>query len=188
MYETIAQRIFETEHLKQVKHEWRRLAWIQFPGSVAEHSFVAMHIGRYLAHLEWVDAYQVIATLLFHDLPETRIGDLHRIATRYIQGKDTAEEQVFSEQMDMIPWAEESLNLFKNFEKKATTVAQVAKDADYLEMAFQAKIYVEQGYSAAQDWIINVGNALRTESAKQLRETIQTMHSSDRWRGLKKLS
>ena len=178
--ETIVHRIFEAEHLKQVKHEWVRLAGVQFPDSVAEHSFVAMHIGRYLAILEWVDPYKVIATLLFHDLPEARIGDLHRIATRYIKGKDDAEQQIFQEQMLGMPWAEDATQLFQDFEMKRTAIAQVAKDADYLENAFQAKIYVEQGHSKAQIWIDNVGKALKTSHWKQLFSALISSSASDR--------
>ncbi|MBP6256261.1 HD domain-containing protein [Patescibacteria group bacterium] len=77
--------------------------------------------------------------------------------------------------------------LLEAYENKTTDVARIVKDADYLEMAFQAKIYVEQGYSAAQERIINVGNALKTESAKQLWTEMQTVHSTDWWRGLMKI-
>lgn len=73
------------------------------------------------------------------------------------------------------------------YEKKSDAVWIIAKDADYLEQAFQAKIYLEQWYSAAQDRITNVGNALKTESAKQLWEEMKTVHSTDRRQWLKKI-
>lgn len=66
------------------------------------------------------------------------------------------------------------------YETKSTQIGVVAKDADYLEQAFQAKIYLEQGYQAAQDWIVNIGNALQTTSAKQLRAELQDVRSTDR--------
>jgi hypothetical protein len=71
--------------------------------------------------------------------------------------------------------------LFLSFETRADEVGIIAKDADYLEQAFQAKIYLEQGYVAAQTWITNVGNALKTSSAKQLRSDLQARKSTDRW-------
>jgi len=163
------------------------MAWVQFPDSVAEHSLIAAQIGRYIAVLEWVDPYQVVTTLVFHDLPEARIGDLHRVAARYIQGKDKAEEQICREQMEDMPWGEELRALFMAYETRSDQVGIIAKDADYLEQAFQAKIYLEQGYLVTQDWIVNIGNALRTQSAKQLREELQTVRSTDRWQWLKKL-
>ncbi len=184
---TLVNRIFESMHLKQIKHEWLRMAWVQFPGSVAEHVLIAAQIGRYLAVLEWVDPYQVVTTLVFHDNAEARIGDLHRVATRYIHTKKEAEEQIIKEQTADVPWWEQLCALLEAYENKTTDVARIVKDADYLEMAFQAKIYVEQGYSAAQERIINVGNALKTESAKQLWTEMQTVHSTEWWRGLMKI-
>ena len=180
----LVNRIFEAQHLKQIKHEWWRMAGVQFPDSVAEHALIAAQIGRYLAVLEWADPYRVVTTLVFHDLPETRIGDLHRVATRYIKGKDKAEEQICLEQMTDMPWGEELRALFLAFEKRADEVGIIAKDADYLEQAFQAKIYLEQGYATAQTWITNVGNALKTSSAKQLRSDLQARKSTDRWQWL----
>lgn len=183
----LVHRIFESMHLKQIKHEWRRMAWIQFPGSVAEHVLIAAQIGRYLAVLEWVDPHQVVTTLVFHDNAETRIGDLHRVATRYIHTKKEAEELIIQEQTADVPWWEQLRTLLEAYENKTTDVALVVKDADYLEMAFQAKIYLEQGYSAAQTRIINVWNALKTESAKQLWTDMQTVHSTDWWQWLQKI-
>jgi putative hydrolase of HD superfamily len=125
-----------------------------------------------------------VTTLVFHDLPEARIGDLHRVATRYITGKDKAEEQICREQMTDIPWGEEIRALFHAFETRADDIWIIAKDADYLEQAFQAKIYLEQGHTVAQTRITNVGNALRTRSAKQVRADMQTKNSTDRWQWL----
>lgn len=182
----LVNRIFEAQHLKQIKHEWRRLAGVQFPDSVAEHALVAAQIGRYLAVLEWVDPYRVVTTIVFHDLTETRIGDLHRVATRYIQWKDEAEQQICREQMDEMPWGNELHDLFMAYEARADDVGVIAKDADYLEQAFQAKIYLEQGHEAVQTWIDNIGNVLRTESAKQLWTMLQNVHYTDRRKDLMK--
>jgi 5'-deoxynucleotidase YfbR-like HD superfamily hydrolase len=79
--------------------------------------------------------------------------------------------------------------LFDEYEERETLEGKVAKDADYLEMAFQAKIYVEQGHVVAQDRIDNVVRALKTQGAKQLREEMVVSDSSDWWKktGLKKM-
>lgn len=57
----------------------------------------------------------------------------------------------------------------------------IAKDADYLEQAFQGKIFVETGFPVAQNWIDNVGKALKTESAKQVWGKMVESHSTDWW-------
>jgi putative hydrolase of HD superfamily len=187
MYTAIVHRIFEAQHLKQIKHEWWRLVGVQYPDSVAEHSLVAAQIGRYLAVLEWADPHTVVTTLVFHDLPETRIGDLHRVATNYLHGKNAAEEKICNEQMADMPWGEQLRALFMAYETRADLVGNVAKDADYLEQAFQAKIYIEQGYQVAEQRITNVGKALKTASAVKLREELAQIHSTDRWQWLTKI-
>jgi hypothetical protein len=46
--------------------------------------------------------------------------------------------------------------LFISYETKVDLVGIVAKDADYLELAFQAKIYLEQGYASTQVRLDNI--------------------------------
>lgn len=189
MLKKIVHLLFEGMHLKQVKHEWVRLAGVQFPDSVAEHSCNAAQIGFVLAHIEWADPHKVASMLIWHDLAETRIGDFHKVGARYIPNKKEIEKQVMKDQLEWIScgWAIQSL--FDEYEERETLEGKVAKDADYLEMAFQAKIYVEQGHVVAQDRIDNVVRALKTQGAKQLREEMVVSDSSDWWKktGLKKM-
>lgn len=77
--------------------------------------------------------------------------------------------------------------MFCAFETRADQIGSIAKDADYLEQAFQAKIYLEQGYETAQSWIVNIGKALRSPSALQLRSELQIVRSTDWRQGLKKI-
>ena len=172
-----------------MKHEWVRMMWVRDPESVAEHSCNAAQIWYLLAMMEWADANKVAAMLVRHDIGETRIGDVHKVGARYRKNKYEVEMQVIKDQLEGIHWWEHIFSLFEEYEHKTTKEWIIAKDADYLEQAFQAKVYVEQWYAAAQDRIDNVGNAIQTESAKQLwNEMVQT-NSYDWWRatGLKKL-
>jgi len=181
--------MFEWLHLKQVKHEGVRLAGVQFPDSVAEHSCNAAQIWFILAHMEWADPYKVASMLIWHDLAETRIGDFHKVGARYIPNKKDIEKQVMKDQLEWIACGSDIQNLFDEYEERTTIEGKVAKDADYLEMAFQAKIYVEQGHVVAQDRIDNVGRALKTQWAKEIREEMIKSNASDWWKktGLKKL-
>jgi len=179
--------LFETQHLKRIKHEWWRMAWVQFPDSVAEHSLNAAQIWYIIAQLEWADPEKVCTILVRHDMAETRIWDMHKVASRYIRGKKEAEIQVMKEQFDWVPWEESIMSLFKEYEERETLEWVIAKDADYLEQAFQAKIYVEQWYARAQNRIDNVWKALQTESAKKIREEMTRSSSTDRRQWLKKI-
>jgi len=54
-------------------------------------------------------------------------------------------------------------------------------------LAVSGKEYLEQGYAYAQDWINNVANAVKIESAKKLVAELQWTHANAWGQGLKKL-
>lgn len=178
--------IFELNHLKRIKHEGYRLIGIQNPSSVGEHSLRAAQIAYILAIMEEHPEPEKIASMLvFHDIGECRIGDLHKVARRYCSPDEEGAVEEQTEHLGTV--GEKIFALWKEVEERSTPGGIIAKDADYLEMAFQAKEYLEQGYTHASDWISNVGNALKTASAKKLWEEMQHIHSSSWWEGLKKL-
>lgn len=189
MLKKITNLIFESLHLKRIKHEWWRLCGVESPDSVAEHSLNAAQIGYILAKMEGADVQKVVTMLVWHDMTETRSGDHNKIAARYLLGKKEAEEKIIHDQFDWLPFADDIFALFHEFEEKTTLEGKIAKDADYLEVAFQAKMYVELGHVEAMNWIQNVGNALRTESAKQIWQEMNQTSFVDWWKqeGLKKV-
>lgn len=173
--------VFELFHLKQIKHEGPRLAGVQFPDSVAEHTCNAAQIWYLLAKMEWADANKVVTILVFHDMAETRLGDIHKVWSRYITNKKVLEKDIMKDQLGEFDFAQELREYFHEYEERVTLEWKIAKDADYLEQAFQAKIYVEQWYADMQDRIDNVWKALRTESALQVWQEMITSRSTD-WR------
>ena len=189
MIKKLTNLIFECFHLKEIKHEGWRMAGVPNPDSVAEHSLNAAQIAYILAKMEWADANRCATMLVWHDIAETRIGDMHKVTTRYITNKMEAEEHVMEDQFAGFDFHDDIMNLFHEYEHRDTLEGMIAKDADYLEQAFQAKKYMELGYAETEDWIINVGKALRTESAKQLWQELQTTGFTDWWKKwhLKKL-
>lgn len=189
MFQKITAFIYETFHLKQQKHSGWKLAGIKDPDSVAEHSLVATQIGFVLAHLEEVNVEKVMTMLLFHDNAETRIGDLNKVNQRYFSNKKEIELEAFTSQTKLLPPKIEKIIIknFKELEEKKSPEALVAKDADYLEQAFQARLYQTQGYEGVSQWIINVEKALTTDSAKKLFEQMLKTSPYEWFRGLKKL-
>ncbi len=182
----ISDLIFELAQLRRIKHEGWRLAGVDQPESVAEHSLRAAQIGYLLACLEgYPDPAEVAAIGIFHDMEECRIGDIHRVASRYASAD---KERCAREQT--APLGEAGERIFKLWlqdERRDTTAGVIAKDADYLEMAAMAKEYLERGHASAQDWIDNVAAALRTDSAKALLAELRRTESHEWWHGLKKL-
>lgn len=189
MIKKIVNFIFETFLLKNIKHEWRRFAWVQNPDSVAEHSLSAAQIWYILANMEWADSAKVVKMLIWHDIAETRIWDIHKIGARYILNKKEAEINILRDQLSWLNFEEEIIYLLKEMENKSTLEWKIAKDADYLEMAFQWKIYLDLWHREADDWIQNVGKALKTESAKKIWNEMINTGFTDWWKknNLKKL-
>ena len=99
MIHSLVKFVFELLHLKHVKHEGWRMIGVEHPDSVAEHSLCAAQIAYVLAKMEGADAQKCATMLLWHDLPEARIGDLHRNAQQYITGKKEAEGKVLHDQV-----------------------------------------------------------------------------------------
>lgn len=181
--------LFEALHLKRIKHEWIRFAWVQYPDSVAEHSLIAAQIWYILAKMEWADSAKVATMLVWHDIAETRIWDIHKVASKYLKNKDEIELDIMNDQFDWFDFKKEILAMFHEYENGTTLEWKIAKDADYLEQVFQWREYVENWFLHAQDWIDNVWKVLKTKSAKILFDEAIKSSFTDWWREnkLKKL-
>jgi putative hydrolases of HD superfamily len=186
--EGIARYIFEAGMLKRVKRSGWWAEKVETPESVAEHSFRAAVVAFVLARMEGLDdagANRLCAAAVFHDMHEARLGDMHKITARYIEMKRELERKVESEQAAgmPVPVRKSVLGALDLTDKERT----ILKDADYLECAFQAKEYLDIGYKGAQTWIDNIGERLKTKSAKRLHAKMKAMDSNCWWKGLKKL-
>lgn len=179
---------FELGMLKLIRRSGSFLVGIKNPDSVAEHIAISAQIAIYLAIQENANVERCACMVIIHDNAECRIGDLNRVQCRYINNKKAIEKNAFLEQIRSLPPIMQQYyeSLFEEFEHGKTIEAQCAKDADYLEMALQAKMHIDQGIVAMQDWMKNVEKALQTKSAKALYIEISTTHSVQWWEGLKK--
>lgn len=188
MYQKIANFICELNVLKRMPRTGSFVAGIKQPDDVAEHVFRAAQIGLILAELEGsANKDRVMRMVLIHDNAETRIGDLNKIMIRYLPNKHEAELKAFEEQCENLPGplAKDFLGLFKEYEAQETVESRIARDADLLELAFQAKEFLDIGYQAKTEWLDNVEKALTTQSAKGLFESLKTLKINDWWEGLK---
>jgi putative hydrolases of HD superfamily len=181
--------IFELNMLKRESHSGWKLAGVNNPDSVAEHTLRAAQIGYILAIMENVNPEKVVAIIMIHDNPETRIRDHHKVSARYIDTKE-ARQNVLSDQCDGLgdaikkKWAD----YYDEIENRKTKEGIVAKDADWLEQAFQAKEYFDQGYKSTINWIDNIEAALETKSAKEILAEMQKTEFTEWWKDLKKMT
>lgn len=148
--------VFQAGALRRVERSGWKTIGIQ-PESVAEHSYRSAIIAYILAKKEGVDPHKAALAALMHDMHETRTSDLHLIAKKYIK---VDKEKATQESLSPLP---EVLELFKD-EK----LMLVVKDADRLELIFQAKEYKDLGNKYVQEWIDNASALLSTGSAKEM--------------------
>jgi putative hydrolase of HD superfamily len=180
----IANFFYEMGQLSRVKREGWRLLGIESPESIAEHSLRAAQIGWVLAKLENHPSPNEVATMLiFHDIGECRIGDLHKLASRYgtLDEKRAVEEQISR----LGAAGEEILSLWNQIEERSTPAGVIAKDADLLELAVRAREYIERGYVDAKEWFDTAASLVKTESARTLIRELPSVSSTEWWHGLK---
>lgn len=189
--ENIKKFFSEIQMLKRSEHLGFRLAGLTKTDSLADHALSSAQIAYVLGFLEGADPEKCAVINLFHDNHETRIGDHHKVSARYLDTK-SAEKAAEEEQFSQLP--EELRNkifdLLNQKHNRNTKEGIIAQDADWLDTAVQAKIYLDQGFSGCENWIENVEEALETVSAKEMLELIRRDKDFTNcwWRGLKKMT
>ncbi|MGQ9859453.1 MAG: HD domain-containing protein [Thermodesulfobacteriota bacterium] len=169
MTEALIDFVHEAGLLKRIRRSGWWVAGIDHPESVAEHTFRAALIGYILASLEGADPFRAATMCLFHDLPEARTGDLHRVNDLYLDSKE-AQKRAFLDQVEKLPssCAQQLKTMYLDWEDGGSPEARIARDADLLECLIQAKEYQAQGCSSVEEWIKNTASQLRTKWAQTL--------------------
>lgn len=174
----IANFLFEAGMLKRTPR-----TGFQFLGSgaesVAEHIFRTTYIGYTLGKLaKEADIDRLVKMCLFHDLPEARTGDLNYVNKKYVDAKEkTAVEDL----ANTLPFGDELRELILEFIEGKTREAQLARDADQLEMILALKEYKDVGNTYADEWLEFSLKRLQTDTAKELARTILETDSSLWW-------
>ncbi len=184
----IAKFVFEAGTLKRTKRAWLKAEGVPNPESVADHNFRVILLGYIMAKLEGADSGRVMEMCTFHELPETRIGDLDKIAQAYFN-KDKIEVDIFNQQVSAFPekMRKPLSDMFGEMSERKTKEAVIARDADVLELLFQAKEYADSGYHGCLYWLDRNNGLLKTETAKKLFSELMKMNATDWWKGLENL-
>lgn len=179
--EALATFLGETGHLKRARRAGWWIAGVRDPESVAEHSFRTAIIGYVLALMEGADAEHTAALCLFHDLPETRLGDVPSTGKPFVTM--AAADEVARVQTANLPTGvgKTIVGLVGEFEARETVEAMCAKDADKLECLIQAREYQAHGFSLAQPWVDTMAAAVRTESGRRLAAAALTVPVDAWW-------
>ena len=183
--EDSSQFIYELGMLRRIRREGWRLAGVE-PESVAAHSLRAAQIGYLLACMEgYARPDEVAAMLVFHDIGECRIGDIHKVANRYV----TADEEaaVREQCSELGSSGDRILALWRCFETGDNDAGIIARDADLLEMAATAREYMAAGHAAAGEWLDAIETRLSTDSGRRIFKGLVTTEPQTWWQGLKQL-
>ena len=174
----IANFLFEAGMLKRTPR-----TGFQFLGSgaesVAEHIFRTVYIGYTLGHLtKKADTDKVIKMCLFHDLPEARTGDLNYVNKKYVEAD---EAKAVNDLAETLPFGAEIKRLILEYSDGESLEAQLAHDADQLEMILALKEYKDLGNKYADEWLEFAVKRLKTNIARKLSKTILKTDSSLWW-------
>ena len=151
-----------------LKH-MQRTGWIwlgELEGdSVAAHSFRVSIIAYYLANKLNLNAEKAAVMALFHDLHETRLWDLNPVTKKYAK---INEERAYKSVIRDIPELKGSLELWKEYHERKSDLAKVVKDADLLDLIFQALYYARKGNKLAYEFAQNAYGKLHFPESREL--------------------
>lgn len=148
--------------------------------SVAEHIYRMLHIAFLLARMsdERVDEPHLLHLVMFHDLPEARTGDHNYVNRKYVH-EDL--EKVLDEGAREWPCGDEIAAWIREFESRATPAAQLANDADQLELLLVLKEQADLGNPHVDEWMTPLLARLKTEAGKQLAQEILATRWDEWW-------
>jgi putative hydrolase of HD superfamily len=123
---------------------------------------------------------------LFHDVHETRTNDLHKVVQKYIN-QEEAGDRATQDQLEPLKGSvgDEIADVLGELTNQESKESMVAKDADILECAMQAREYQVQGYDAAVDWLDRANDRLKCESSKKLLSILKHSDPNEWWKKLK---
>lgn len=178
---------YELGMLRRVQREGWKFLGVTQPESVAEHSLRAAQIAYVLAILENHPSPETVCSMVvFHDIGECRIGDVQKVANRYVNADE--KRAVHDQLKSLETIGDHIFELWNQIELQNTSTAIIAKDADLLELALTACEYKKEGFTDAKDWLVKTKKRLQTTSAKKLFNSFIETDPLSWWKGLKKLS
>lgn len=168
--ENVVAFLIEAGHLKRTPRAGWALAGVRDPESVAEHSYRTAVIAYVVAHLEGADPERAATLAVFHDLGETRTGDIPSVGKLHVRTQPAVDVAATQAAYLPLSLAGRITQLVREFEDKASHEALCAKDADKIECLLQAREYQAQGYQLVQPWVDTMVSAVRTDTGKRLAE------------------
>ncbi len=184
-YNKIVDFFFEVGALKNQSRTGYLHEKVEHKESIASHILRALQIGEVLCYLEEADELTVKNLILYHDNGEARITDLHKLAQKYFS-KDQlhkAELEALKDQVKNLPskLGEKIIKSFLSYENCDSLEAEVARDADTLELLVTVREYELIGHENFSFWFDDAEKYLKTDSAKKLFKNIRVGKFNNWW-------
>lgn len=147
--------------------------------SVAEHSFGVAILAFTLVKMNGrANLEQTLKMALFHDLAEARTGDLNYMNKRYALMN---EDQAMSDAAEGLPFAGELKGSWAEWRDGRSLEAQLASDADQLDMILELRRLQTLGSTQAGDWLFYAQKRIKTEEGKILFDEIAETDPTNWW-------
>ncbi|WP_433872194.1 HD domain-containing protein [Saccharopolyspora sp. CA-218241] len=175
----------EAGHLKHTPRTGWLLGGVRNGESVAEHSFRVGVLAYVIAACEGADPERAATLGLFHDLPETRIGDVPSVGKKYIT--TTSPHEIVTDQTAGLPEDLRARIIAAVDEHEsaktpaATPESQCSRDADKLEALLQAREYQREGYTQLDEWVRSSAEAMTTATGKALAAAALDVSPGEWW-------
>ncbi|MEF3255375.1 MAG: HD domain-containing protein [Deferribacterales bacterium] len=146
--------------------------------NVASHIFRTIVIGYTMSKILNADTEKVLLMCLFHDIEETRTGDLNYFQQLYVKSDD---DKALNDILKNLPFKDEIEKIIQEYASLETLESQIAKDADTLELILFLKEEKDKGNEQAQNWIDSSKRRLITDLSKKILISIESTKYYEWW-------
>lgn len=183
-YKNMTNLFFELGYAFNVRNVGWDLIKVANKPSIAEHSYRNAVIALILAVNENAkNPYRVALAALLHKMHKIRLGDRHKVSAAYANYGSGVKERIRKDQVSMLD--KDTSNCIMEIFYIDDDEKVLVKDADQLELALEAKEYLDKGYKAAKVWIERIEEVLISNTAKKVFKEIITTEYFDWWKNLK---
>ncbi|WP_430792031.1 HD domain-containing protein [Actinoplanes sp. G11-F43] len=173
---------YEVGALKRTTRSGWPLARMANRESVADHSFRTAVIAMTLAATSGADPDRAATLALLHDLPEARLGDLHHLARRYLNGPKPFQQVVEDQTATLPPAAREVIRArAAEWQSRESPEALIARDADILDSILHVRESLGDRPDLQNRWLTYLAASLTTDEARSLLTEITTTDPDDWW-------
>ena len=173
MLESFFQKVLELKNIQ--RQGWKDKLDMDNVESVADHSYSTAIMSMVLSDLEGLDTEKIIKMALLHDLAESIVGDITPDKMNY-ERKINMENKAMIQILENLPSSisQQYIVLWYDFQKNSSKEANLLHEIDKLEMAFQAKFYLDKGVSKEKlrSFFKTANNEIRN---KQLRDILSSI-------------